>query len=713
MRTFRYYTMCVALAAAVLTAAGVAGAQDQDAAAARQAELIATLKADDTPDAEKAITCKRLAIYGNAEAVPALAPLLEDERLVSWARIALEVIPGPEADAALRDAMTKVDGRRLIGVINSIGVRRDAKAVDALIARLKDADVEVAAAAAAALGHIGSAQATKALEQALDASQAPLRTTVAEGLVLCAEKALADGNRDEAARLYDKVRGADVPKFRVIEATRGAILARGAAGIPLLVEQLKADDKAMFALGLQTSRELPGREVTEALVATLGQVPSGRRAMLVFALASRSDALVLPTMLEAAKSGEPEVRLAAIGSIGRAGGASCVPALLEIALEADEELVAAAKAAIEELPGDDVNADLVARLAEAEGPVRIVLIEMVGRRRVEAAVPALLKAADDANAQVRAAALVALGSAVGPANLGILIERAVGSDSDADAQAAMQALRTACIRMPDREACAAQLTAAMAKAAVPAKLAILEILGAMGGEKALDTVGKAAKGDNVEMQDAATRLLGDWMTVDAAPVLLEVAKTPNAKYGIRALRGYIRLVRQFVIPDAQRAAMCRDALAAATRNEERALVFEVMERYPSIDMLKVTADATKAPALKNDAMRVAMAIAQKVGGQSVDVKSLLDQLGQEPVKLEIIKAEYGAQDKFKDVTDTIRKAAKNLPLIVLPSPQYNTAFGGDPINGVVKTLKIRYRMDGKEGEAAFAENATILLPAPK
>ncbi len=713
MRTFRYYTMCVALAAAVLTAAGVAGAQDQDAAAARQAELIATLKADDTPDAEKAITCKRLAVYGDAEAVPALAPLLEDERLVSWARIALEVIPGPEADAALRDAMTKVDGRRLIGVINSIGVRRDAKAVDALIARLKDADVEVAAAAAAALGHIGSAQATKALEQALDASQAPLRTTVAEGLVLCAEKALADGNRDEAARLYDKVRGADVPKFRVIEATRGAILARGAAGIPLLVEQLKADDKAMFALGLQASRELPGREVTEALVATLGQAPSGRRAMLVFALASRSDALVLPTMLEAAKSGEPEVRLAAIGSIGRAGGASCVPALLEIALEADEELVAAAKAAIEELPGDDVNADLVARLAEAEGPVRIVLIEMVGRRRVEAAVPALLKAADDADAQVRAAALVALGSAVGPANLGILIERAVGSDSDADAQAAMQALRTACIRMPDREACAVQLTAAMARAAVPAKCAILEILGAMGGEKALDTVGKAAKGDNVEMQDAATRLLGDWMTVDAAPVLLEVAKTPNAKYGIRALRGYIRLVRQFVIPDAQRAAMCRDALNAATRNEERALVFEVMERYPSLDMLKVAADATKAPALKNDATRVAMAIAQKVGGQSVDVKTLLEQLGQAPVKLEIIKAEYGAQDKFKDVTDTIRKAAKNLPLIVLPSPQYNTAFGGDPINGVVKTLKIRYRMDGKEGEAAFAENATILLPAPK
>ena len=60
------------------------------------------------------------------------APLLLDEQLTSWARIALEVIPGPEADAALREAMGKLSGRHRIGVINSIGFRRDAAAVTAL-----------------------------------------------------------------------------------------------------------------------------------------------------------------------------------------------------------------------------------------------------------------------------------------------------------------------------------------------------------------------------------------------------------------------------------------------------------------------------------------------------------------------------------------------------------------------------------------------------
>jgi hypothetical protein len=268
--------------------------------------------------------------------------------------------------------------------------------------------------------------------------------------------------------------------------------------------------------------------------------------------------------------------------------------------------------------------------------------------------------------------------------------------------------------MPDREACAAQLTAALAKAPVPAKCSILEVLGAMGGTGALATVGKAAKDPIPELQDAASRLLGDWMSMDAAPVLLDLAKTaPDARYQIRALRGYVRLVRQFPIPDTQRAAMCRAALDAATRDEEKSLVLEVMERYPSVDMLRLAVDVGKVPALKNDGARVALAIAQKLGGQSIDVQTLLAQIGQEPVKLEIIKAEYGANDEFKDVTNIVRKAVGDLPLVVLPSSTYNSAFGGDPVPGVVKMLKIQYRMNGRAGEAAFGENAAILLPVPK
>ena len=304
------------------------GADDPGAAKAREAKLIAVLQSD-APAAEKAIPCKQLAIYGTADAVPVLASLLENAELASWARIALEAIPDPSADAALRDALGKVDGRLLIGVMNSIGVRRDAAAVGGLAEKLKATDADVASAAAAALGYIGDAEAAKTLETSLASVPAEVRGSVAEGCVLCAEKLLASGNAAAAARLYDQVRAAEVPKQRILEATRGAILARGSDGVPLLVEQLQSEDKAMFYMALATARELVGPDVAESLVASLQKLSADRQGLLILAMADRGDAALLPTMLEAAKSGPKPVRVAAINALQRLGDASCVPMLLE------------------------------------------------------------------------------------------------------------------------------------------------------------------------------------------------------------------------------------------------------------------------------------------------------------------------------------------------------------------------------------------------
>ncbi|MBW8885934.1 MAG: HEAT repeat domain-containing protein [Planctomycetia bacterium] len=140
-------------------------------------------------------------------------------------------------------------------MINSIGVRRDAAAVDLLSSRLADKDAEVASASAVALGRVGNPAAAQSLRKALTAGPAAVRSAVAEGLVLCAERYLAESNSAEATKIYDEVRKAEVPRQRMLEATRGAILARGKDGIPLLVEQLRSNDKGLFQIALGTARE--------------------------------------------------------------------------------------------------------------------------------------------------------------------------------------------------------------------------------------------------------------------------------------------------------------------------------------------------------------------------------------------------------------------------------------------------------------------------
>ena len=166
------------------------------------------------------------------------------------------------------------------------------------------------------------------------------------------------------------------------------------------------------------------------------------------------------------------------------------------------------------------------------------------------------------------------------------------------------------------------------------------------------------------------------------------------------------------MPDEQRLEMCRTVLEIAQRDEEKELLLEVLRRYPSADTLRMAAQLAQVPALKNDATEAVLVIADAIQDKPADLQQILAQLGQQPVKLEIVKAEYGGGANYKNVTRMLRKYARDLPLIVLPSSSYNSSFGGDPAPGVRKELKVQYRMNGKVGQATFAENAAILLPAP-
>ena len=697
---------------AALAGASAWAADDPNASASKEQELLAVLRSA-APGGEKAIACKQLAIHGSSAAVPDLAKLLPDEQLSSWARTALEAIPGPEADAALRSASESLEGRLLIGMINSIGVRRDAGSVEALAKRLQDKDTEVAIAAAVALGRIGNAPATELLTKALASAPAEVRSGVAEGCVLCAERLLAEGKSAESAAIYDQVRKAEVPMQRVVEATRGAILARKGDGLPLLLEQLQSPNQALLNVALMTAREFPGAEVDKALAAELATATPERAALIIQAMADRPKTVVLAAVLKAAEKGPAVVRLSAIDALGRVGDASCLTSLLQIATDPDADLAQAAKATLANLPGDAVNSQIVALLPDAKGATYLSLLQMIGQRRIDA-VPQLQKALTHADPAVRSAALSALGETVDLQNLSVLVSQVVAPKYPEDAPVAEKALKAASIRMPDREACATELATAIEQSkSVATKGVLLDILGAMGGTKALATLGAAAHSKDTQLQDISSRLLGEWMTEDAAPVLLDLAKAPGNQYQIRALRGYIRIARQFVLPEAQRVEMCQKAFEAARLPAEKKLVLDVLKRYPSVETLKLAVSAIQVPELKDDATQAVLAIAPKVKGGGDEVKALLAKAGLEKVKLEIVKAEYGSGGTQKDVTEILQKQVGDLPLLTLASESYNTSFGGDPTPGSVKQLKVQYKLNGKAGEVSFAEDALLVFPKPK
>lgn len=298
MRTLHLrHTIGVAIAVLTLPlAAQETGSPGGDAQSREQEErgLIAVLESDAAPF-DRDVACRRLAVIGTKAAVPALAALLTDEKLSDIARHGLEPIPDPSVDEALRAALTKVEGRLLIGVATSIGNRGDREAVPDLVRLLAGGDEGVAAAAARALGKIGGAQSARALERALANATETVRPAIADGCLRCARALVTEGKRKRAVALLDRVRKVDLPRHVVAAATRGAILERGAEGVSLLVEVLRTEDEGLFGMGLRVVRELPGDEVGERLAAELENLPPERRDLVMQALEDREDAAALRT----------------------------------------------------------------------------------------------------------------------------------------------------------------------------------------------------------------------------------------------------------------------------------------------------------------------------------------------------------------------------------------------------------------------------------
>ena len=177
--------------------------------------------------AAREFVCSKLTLIGSESAVPPLAALLDAPETATAARNALEAIPGRKATMALRDRLLNVEGLQKIGVISSLGARRDAESVRVLTRLLQGADTGIAVAAAAALGDIATSRAARALRDFQPRASETLRLRVADALLNCAERMLAGRKRADAVKQYQLLATPAQPKHVQLAATRGLELAAG------------------------------------------------------------------------------------------------------------------------------------------------------------------------------------------------------------------------------------------------------------------------------------------------------------------------------------------------------------------------------------------------------------------------------------------------------------------------------------------------------
>jgi HEAT repeat protein len=612
----------VLAAALVISCAANSFAQTSQAAAADQVKkLVAVLKSDATQK-DKADACRELARVGTKEAVAPLAELLADEKLSHMARYGLETIPDPSVDKALREAAGKLQGMQLVGVIGSIGVRRDTKAVSLLAKQLQAPDNFVVQAAARSLGSIGNPAATKALMGNLSQVSAANQLAVCEGLLRCAEAATAKGNRKAALPIYDRLREIQAPQQVRTAALRGAILTRQQDGLTLLAQALHSDDYAMVLAAVRITQEMPGTAVTRLLATELAGPPADRQILLIQTLAKRGDAAALPALFAAARNGQKSIRVEAIRALAMIGDVSAMPVFVQLMGEGDKDITAAAQESLASLPGKEVDAAVMKMLADGPTDRSIAAMDLMVRRRMTSAIPALFATAGGSDAKLRVAAVKKLGELAGPAELPAMLNLLTNAKSPEEMEATEQALGAISLKSTNANSCVGPLEARLAQSQPAQKCALLRVLGAIGGASALHAVRAAVDDSNAEVHATAIRTLGGWNSADAATDLLDVAKAAsNPTDKLICLRGYLALAGHGDLPIDQRLTMCRQATPLVQKDDEKKLLLAALGGIVSPATLDLIKPYLEEAATKEEASTGMVNISEKLlqGGDSAKV----------------------------------------------------------------------------------------------
>ncbi len=581
-----------------------------------EGKLIATIQSADASRKDKADACRLLSFIATGEAIGPLAALLGDPEMSHMARYALEPIPDPAVDEAFRDALGKLKGKPLIGVIGSTGVRHDAKAVGPLKKLLAEygSDAEVTSAIVRALGSIGTSEAVDVLTAALANVPAGNRVDVCEGLFRCAEKRMADGQRAEAGAIYDRLREVKDPYQVRVGALRGAILSRrGRERAALIRENLRSDDYVLFAAACQTAMDLPRQGITRALTESLPELSADRQVLVIQTLGKRGDPGSLPALVKASQAGAVPVRVAAIKAMPEIGDASAVPVLAELMADGDRQIAKTAQESLAALPGSEADGAVMTMFDGSDTNKRLAALELMGRRRMARAVPVLLKAARTTDGKLRSETIKMVGELGGSGQLPALLDLLGDLETSQHLEAARQAMSDLCGKADDPQGMSELLIARLGQAKPAQKIVLLRVLSGVGGPAALKAVRGAVDDSNSEVHNGAIRALGTWKTADAASELLALAKAAdNSNDKMLCLRSYLGFAARRDLPAEVRLSMCRNAAEMVRRDDEKRLLLGTLGGIESVDALGVIEPYLTDSATKQEATVASLTIADRL-----------------------------------------------------------------------------------------------------
>ena len=544
--------------------------------------MIKVLKSNASNDG-KLLICKYLGTIGGNSSLPVLRKMLFTPSSSNMALIALTSIPGEEASKTLIGALENNEGEALIGIINTLGLRRDPKANQPLNGFISSEDQHVANASIHALGTIGGEQASQILQEAFVSTTNTRKWKIAEAWIKSVES-LEPAQRKLS---YQTVLDSNPPlSLKYVAFKKNLKLVPEDKQVSHLLDALNNSNQEFQEAVIPLIRNLPSTLSMKPFINEFSIYPDRTQIQLMLAIADRKDESIRPFVIQKLKSNNPEDRIAALKALSKVSNYRDINMLAKLAVSKtgiEQEL---ARACLYWMKGENVDRKILSELEFANAQVKPELIKCVGYRKIEDGRKVLMGYLSSKNKLIRVEAIKAVGIVGSQEDLAKVIDLTLRNVKTTELEMIEHSITSIAFNDPVSSVpiIGEKLTSYQNALSISI---LINVAGKLGGDQALTIIRSHLNNDQEEIQFSCIKALSAWREDTPLPDLEAlIQSTLSQKNLSQAMVGIVYLVQNSTsLSEDLKAAKLENAYSFAKSDMDLKIIVNGISRVVSLDAL--------------------------------------------------------------------------------------------------------------------------------
>ena len=358
----------------------------------------------------------------------------------------------------------------------------------------------------------------------------------------------------------------------------------------MVFDALRGDETDKYAPAIALVKDYYDTSNIQDVYALLPKLPPENQIQLLAVLSHFRDEGVRASLVSAAQSPEPAVRIAALRALEKAGNYTVVEFLATHAAQTKGAEQQAARTSLWGLKCGQANPTILTSLVKNQDEaVQHELILAVGERRIKEGLNLLMSRAQYSSDRNRQLAIKGLKNIASPSDLPRLVKLLPGMNKETDRMEMAGTVAAVALKAPGPAGRARAVMDELGSVSdVKGRCVLLRTLGKIGDDSSLPVLRTALAGEDPDVRDAAVRALAEWPTASAKEDLLQIAKTSETPvHKILALQAYIRAVGMEPYRSPASAVRSFKDVLDLARPEEKKLILGILPAFASPEALEL------------------------------------------------------------------------------------------------------------------------------